>query len=170
MFWQSIATLLEGYKISITVQKNDNGTLTAIIIPKARKEEKEGLAPISLTGTPEEFDSPEIITVIKGALMVAKEKFVNVNMFIKALEDLEKKKKADLDKKTGEKSKTSDKTSAKTMSKKMKKIPNPNYIKPEDRDSEKEDLDEGEDGAYPEGYDEEFIEVEDETGTQKPLI
>jgi PRTRC genetic system protein E len=166
MFWQSIATLLEGYKISITVQKNDNGTLTAIIIPKARKEDKEGLAPISLTGTPEEFDSPEILSVIKGALIIAKEKFANVNMFIKALEDLEKKKKSDLDKKTGDKSKTTSSPAKKGPEKKMKTVPNPDFIPLDKRTEDNPDYDK-------EDYDEdepETIEVEDESGTQKPLI
>lgn len=165
MFWQSIATLLEGYRISITVQKNENGTLTAMIIPKANKDTKATLAPIVLTGTPEEFDSPEIVTTIKEALVITKDKFVNVKMFIAGLEALEKKKKEEVEKK-----KTSSSSSKKTEPKKpMKKIPNPAYVKPEDRDSAKEDLD-SEEGGYPEGYDEEFIEVEDETGVQKQLI
>lgn len=146
-----------------------------IIVPKPRSDKKgeSQIAPLSVTASPEYFDTEEFMKQFEPVLNVTTERITNINLYTDAIEKAEKKKKEEAEKK---KSPTSTTTAKKdkpapgtTITKtSTKQVPNPDYIAPEDRNEDNEDYD-------PETYDEdepEFLteEVREEVPIQKPLI
>lgn len=171
MFIKTLSQYIDGYDLSITIRKNEDGTITAIMVPKLNSEKKaQPFAPLSMTADPDYFDSIEFMNSFKPAMAVTKEKLTNIKLYTDALDKAEKKKKDEIEKKNPSSSKSSAKKDAPgtVTSKTTKQVPNPEYIAPEERNEENEDYD-------PDTYDEEtpeFIteEVEEKVQIQKTLI
>jgi PRTRC genetic system protein E len=89
-FFNSIAGMLDGYSVQLTVDKDDNGNLTVMFLPKLKDADKlnKEIIPLVLTGSADDLDSNFVALVSSSTDEISKIQ-TNINEFVASLKSAE---------------------------------------------------------------------------------